>query len=277
MPEMPEVQTLVDELNRIDLVGRRISGAAVYWPKTISGMPPAVFIKRITGCVLQAVTRRGKYLVFRLTRGLQLLLHLRMTGRLNWERRGSARSRHEHVILQFDNDFDLRFHDTRKFGRMTLTADPAAVLGKLGPEPLEEGFTLRHFHRMLAGRSRVVKPLLLDQTFIAGLGNIYVDEALWQAGIHPRRISDTLSDREIAALHQAISRVLQKGLENLGTTLGGGEGNFYSVAGRRGRNADALNVFRRTGRPCPRCKTTIERLVVAQRASHVCPVCQPLP
>ena len=127
---------------------------------------------------------------------------------------------------------------------------------------------------MLNACRRQIKPLLLDQRFIAGLGNIYVDEALWKAEIHPLRISCSLSKKEITALHRAIPQVLRTGLMNMGTTLGGGAGNFYSVAGRQGRNADRLNVFRRSGQGCPRCGSAIQRILVGQRSSHICPNCQ---
>jgi formamidopyrimidine-DNA glycosylase len=130
---------------------------------------------------------------------------------------------------------------------------------------------------MLHACRRQVKPLLLDQKFIAGLGNIYVDEALWEAGIHPLRISCSLSKKDITALHRAIPYVLRTGLRNMGTSLGAGAGNFYSVAGRRGRNEDQLKVFRRDGQACPRCGTSIKRIVVGQRGSHICPTCQRKP
>ena len=197
-----------------------------------------------------------------------------MSGRLNLEKKGSRRSKHEHVIFELDGTDELRFHDTRKFGRIYLTDDPLSILGKLGLEPLDRQFTLMALTKALAGRNRRIKPLLLDQTVIAGLGNIYVDEALWEAGIHPTRNAASLSAKEIEGLHRAIPKVLNRGLRNMGTSLGTGKGNFYSVAGRKGRNADRLNVFRRTGEPCPRCGDTIERLVVGQRSTHVCPGCQ---
>jgi formamidopyrimidine-DNA glycosylase len=168
----------------------------------------------------------------------------------------------------------LRYQDTRKFGRFCLTSNPQEILGKLGPEPLSDGFTVDCFHAMLQARKRLIKPLLLDQGFIAGLGNIYVDEALWKASVHPLRVSSSLSKKEVAALHHAISLVLKKGLANLGTTLGSGAGNFYSVAGRKGRNADKLFVFRRTGEACTRCRTPIQRIIVGQRSTHICPHCQ---
>jgi len=274
MPELPEVQTVVDSLNKLKLKGRRVVNARVYWPKTINGISPATFIKKISGRSIREISRRGKYIVIALTRDLTLLIHLRMTGRLNWAAADSRRNPHEHVILIFGSKMALRFQDTRKFGRFYLTMDPQEILGKLGPEPLSDRFTLARFHAMLQSRKRLIKPLLLDQGFIAGLGNIYVDEALWKAGIHPLRVSSSLSKKEAAALHHAIPLVLKKGLANLGTTLGSGAGNFYSVAGRRGRNADELLVFRRTGEGCVNCRTPIQRIVVGQRSTHICPRCQ---
>jgi formamidopyrimidine-DNA glycosylase len=274
MPELPEVQTVVDNLNSLGIVGRCFTGAEVRWPKTVDGLSPGDFIQNIRGCTIRRILRRGKYIVMHLSQGKTLLIHLRMTGRLNWEPAAKAHNKHEHVILRVEGKGELRFQDTRKFGRITMTSSPETVLGKLGPEPLTRAFTADRFHRMLHSRSCAVKPLLLDQKFIAGLGNIYVDESLWKAGIHPLRLSSSLSETEVGRLHRAVRHVLKKGLRNLGTTLGSGEGNFYSVAGRRGRNADELYVFRRTGRDCPRCGMRIERIIVAQRSSHICPECQ---
>lgn len=274
MPELPEVQTVVDNLNKLKIVGDNITGAKVYWPRTIADMTPATFCKKIKGRTVQEIARRGKYIVIKLSQGLTLLIHLRMTGHLNWELRGKERDKHEHVIVELGGNKELRFHDTRKFGRFFLTMNAQAVLGKLGPEPLADGFTVALFCEMLRSCKRQIKPLLLDQRFIAGLGNIYVDEVLWKARIHPLRISSSLSKKEMAALHRAIPYVLRTGLRNMGTTLGGGAGNFYSVAGRRGRNADELNVFRRDGQACPRCGYAIQRLLVGQRGSHICPACQ---
>ncbi|MCP4716539.1 MAG: DNA-formamidopyrimidine glycosylase, partial [Deltaproteobacteria bacterium] len=181
-----------------------------------------------------------------------------------------------HVILRFNDQRELRFHDTRKFGRIFLLSNPATVLDKLGPEPLDKAFTLRVFTALLLPRKRLLKPLLLDQNIIAGLGNIYVDEALWEARLHPCRIAASLTPAETKALHRAIPRVLKRGLKNLGTSLGTGKANFYSVAGRSGRNRDQLNVFRRTGEPCLSCSATIKRIIVAQRSTHLCPDCQRL-
>jgi len=177
------------------------------------------------------------------------------------------------VLVLADNR-QVHFHDTRKFGRFRLVDDPTLHLAALGPEPLENAFTPAVLRRQLAGKRRMIKPLLLDQTCVAGIGNIYADESLWLARIHPTRRADTLTQPEIVRLHGAIRAVLTKAVAAEGTTLGHGATNFYSVAGRRGRNADALQVFRRTGEPCPRCGHVITRLVVGQRGTHVCPKCQ---
>ena len=203
-------------------------------------------------------------------------MHLRMTGRLHYVVQESPRKKHEHMILNFQGGKQLRFHDTRKFGRIYLTSDADKILKPLGPEPLAAGFTYKNLARRLSLRKRLLKLLLLDQTFIAGLGNIYVDEALWESKIHPCRNAASLTAPEIRALHRAIPRVLKRGLINLGTSLGTGKDNFYSIAKHQGRNRDKLNVFRRTNLPCPRCQTKIQRIIVGQRSTHICPVCQVL-
>ena len=274
MPELPEVQTIVDDLNAADLIGMPITGARVFWPRTIAEPSPRLFCNHLKNHKFTAIERRGKYLVFNIDNGSTLLLHLRMSGRLHLVSSNTPRIKHEHVIISFHDGRQLRFHDTRKFGRIHLLDDPAKILNRLGPEPLTKNFTAELLAERLRQRKRLLKPLLLDQECIAGLGNIYVDEALWNAKLHPNRIAASLSIPEIKALHRAIPKVLKRGLKNLGTSLGTGEANFYSVARRRGRNKDELKVFRRTDLPCPRCKAPIERIIVGQRSTHLCPECQ---
>ena len=274
MPELPEVQTIVDDLNASDLIGIQIRAVSVFWPRTIAEPSPTVFCRWIRGQHITAIRRRGKYLIFEMSDGSTLLLHLRMSGRLQLIDGHLARNKHEHVIFTFSDGRQLRFHDTRKFGRFYMLKDPERILDCLGPEPLASVFTADLLADRLKIRTRLLKPLLLDQTFIAGLGNIYVDEALWEAKLHPCRPAASLSLPEIRRLHRAIPRVLNRGLKNLGTSLGNGKANFYSVANRRGRNRDNLKVFRRSGLPCPRCKSAIERIIVGQRSTHVCPECQ---
>lgn len=274
MPELPEVQTIVDDLNAAGLNGIAITGARVFWPRTISELTPAAFCRKIKNQKTVRIWRRGKFIVFDLTGPSHLLIHLRMTGRLLLTATGRRRSKHEHVILTFDDQRQLRFHDTRKFGRFYLVPDAESVLNRLGPEPLAPDFNVRALTKRLQASGRCIKPLLLDQSFLAGLGNIYADEALWEARIHPLRTASSLSGKETRVLHRAIVNVLKNGLKNLGTTLGSGKANFYSIASNTGRNRDRLMVFRRTGLPCPRCADPIERMVVGQRGTHVCPNCQ---
>ena len=274
MPELPEVQTIVNDLVAAGLTGIPINGARVYWSRTIAEPSADSFCRQIRNRHFTAIGRRGKFLVFGLSDGRAMLLHLRMSGRLHLVPAKTPRLKHEHVVISLQDGRQLRFHDTRKFGRIYLTADPDGILGRLGPEPLDKSFTAKMLAERLKRHRRLLKPLLLDQSFIAGLGNIYVDEALWDAGLHPRRIAASLNPPEIKALRRAIPRVLKRGLKNLGTSLGTGKANFYSVARRRGRNTDELKVFRRTASPCPRCRTPIERIIVGQRSTHICPRCQ---
>jgi formamidopyrimidine-DNA glycosylase len=274
MPELPEVQTIVNDLNAANLIHRRITAAKVFWPRSISENSPKSFCRRLQGQELTAIWRRGKYLVFEFVGGDSLLIHLRMSGRLHLVATDTPRTPHEHVIFNFDDGRQLRFHDPRKFGRLYLGGDPERILNRLGLEPLARGFTATVLADCLNQHKRMLKPLLLDQGLIAGLGNIYTDEALWEASLHPCRIAAGLSMPEIKSLHLAIPRVLKRGLKNLGTSLGTGKANFYSVAKHRGRNKDQLAVFRRTGLPCLRCKSPIERIIVGQRSTHICPKCQ---
>jgi len=274
MPELPEVQTIVNTLISIGLIGKQITGAEIFWEKTIGVLKPGDFIPAITGQVITKIRRRAKYIIIDFQSGLHLLIHLRMSGRLYLTSTATNRSKHEHVILHLNDDRDLRFHDTRKFGRMILTDNPDSILGKLGPEPLSDDFTITQFQKTLKTKNRQLKPLLLDQSFLAGLGNIYVDEALWEARLHPLKIAATLSLKKVSDLHSAIRKVLQQGIDNQGTSLGSGKSNFVSTERQQGNNAKSLKVFHRTDQACSRCQTKIKRIIVGQRSTHICPKCQ---
>lgn len=274
MPELPEVETVVRDLRAHGLEKAMIRGVDFRWARTAAGFPPERFAALLKGRTITGISRRGKYILFALDDGHYLQVHLRMTGKFRFAVPGERPGKHDHVVMTFDDGRRLVFNDTRKFGRFRLVSSVHDTLGNLGPEPLEAGFTVAVLQRQLAGHSRMIKPLLLDQAVVAGLGNIYVDESLWRARIHPERRAVTLSVIEIRRLHQAIRDVLSRAVENHGTSLGSSEANFYSVAGRRGRNADELGVFRRTGEPCPRCSHLIKRMVVGQRGTHFCPSCQ---
>lgn len=274
MPELPEVETVVRGLLKNRLVGKEISRAEVFWPRTLGSMPVDTFKKRLAGKRVTAVSRRAKFIVIGLSGGATLLVHLRMTGRMDLCPGKTERNPHEHVILNFKDGTQLRFQDTRKFGRWLLTDKPDAHLAKIGPEPFSKEFTPVWFYGALQKHRRKIKPLLLDQSFVAGIGNIYADEALWRARLHPETVSNRISAKQAAVLCRAVVHVLKTGVENMGTSLGKSNTNFYSVAGRRGRNQDKLKVFRRDGEPCPRCRRILVRQTVAQRSSHFCPSCQ---
>ena len=274
MPELPEVETVVRDLRAHGLEKAVIRDVVFRWSRTAAGLPADRFASLLRGRTVTRITRRGKYIILALDDGHYLQIHLRMTGKFRFAGQGETPGKHDHVVITLTDGRRLVFNDTRKFGRFRLVAAAEEGLGELGPEPLEDAFTLEVFRHRLEGRTRIIKPLLLDQTVVAGLGNIYVDESLWRSRIHPERQSETLTAPEIKRLHQAIRDVLFRAVENCGTTLGSGEANFYSVAGRRGRNADELSVFRRTGLPCPKCGYKIVRMVVAQRGTHICPSCQ---
>ena len=274
MPELPEVETVVRGLRAAGVEGARIRGVAIHWPRTVAGLKPEAFMQAVCGRTIQRIGRRAKYIVMTLDNGQHLLVHLRMTGQFHIDAPRTPPDGHDRVVLTLADGRRLGFHDTRKFGRFQLARQPQDVLGHLGPEPLEAAFTPAVLRARLAGRHRSLKPLLLDQSCLAGLGNIYVDEALWQARLHPLRTADSLTRPESERLHAVIQSVLTQAVAAGGSTLGDGAANFYSVAGRRGRHADALQVFRRTGEPCPRCGEPIVRMVVGQRGTHLCMRCQ---
>jgi len=274
MPELPEVETVVRGLNDSRLCGCKILNVKIGWPRTIANHSVTTFNDKIRDRVITSVIRRGKYIVITLDNQARLFIHLRMTGKLLIKPAAFNPGQHDHVVFTLHDKRRLVFNDTRKFGRITLIECEDCPTDKLGPEPLSRNFTPALFRVALHCKKRQLKPLLLDQSFVAGLGNIYVDEALWQARLHPERIAGSLSNAECDALHRAIRAVLKKGIKNCGTTLGGGSSNFYSVAGNKGHNADHLNVFRRTGEPCPACGSTIIRIIVGQRSTHLCPACQ---
>ncbi len=276
MPELPEVQTVVNDLLAAGIVGATIIRADVFWPRSVAMPSAEEFSRRLAGQTIAHIWRRAKYIVVDFAEGEHLLVHLRMSGRIHLADPAEPRAKHEHIVLDLNGGRQLRFHDPRKFGRMYLVRNVDDVVGKLGPEPLSGEFTAVVLFARLHEHQRMLKPLLLDQMFLAGLGNIYVDEALWEAKLHPRRLSATVSLQEVHALHSAIQHVLRRGIEYGGTTLGNGKANFYSIDKQQGRHREALQVFRRTDEPCPRCNTLIERLIVGQRSTHICPTCQAL-
>lgn len=303
MPELPEVETTVRDL-RPHLIGRTIERAAVTWDRTVAHPAPKEFKKEIVGYTITGITRRGKYLVFALAKKAEergarsveraaqkagtrrareeagayvveprkfLLVHLRMTGQFGFHAPGVKRDKHQHVHLLLDDGRELRFHDFRKFGRWWLVDDPELVVGKLGPEPLE--MSKKEFVTRLRARRGHIKPLLLNQTFVAGVGNIYADESLWYAKIHPLREATTLTDREASDLYNGIRRVFRKAIGVGGTSF---DATYKRINGQSGEFQEDLRVVGRAGEPCYRCGTPIIKTVVGQRGTHYCPHCQVL-
>lgn len=265
MPELPEVETIARKL-RPELVGKSILKADLLWSRTLATPSPAKFKKQVKGQEIQGVGRRAKYFVMDLT-DFYLFIHLRMSGDLYIKEVDAATEKHDRLILSLDPGGNkLVFNDTRKFGRVWLVQDPDEVVGGLGPEPLSEEFTAQMLYDGLHVRHRQLKPLLLDQSFLAGMGNIYTDEALHMARLHPLATSDSVNWEQSQALWEAIREVLQEGIRRNGASI--------DWVYRGGEFQNYFRVYDRKGQPCPVCGTTIERLVVGQRGTHICPSCQ---
>jgi formamidopyrimidine-DNA glycosylase len=271
MPELPEVEHISRGLRPL-LVGRTIVGAAVLWPRTVAFPDVDQFSARLLGRRVESVGRRGKYVVIRLDVGY-LLIHLKMSGRLRWVSLDEPAAPHTRLILDLDDGHRLRFDDPRKFGRAYLVDDASQVTGPLGPEPLADEFRLDDLRRLLARRSGRIKPVLLNQQFLAGVGNIYADEVLFQARLHPLRRANSLSPEEQASLYEAIRKVLEQAIVGHGTTLD--DRGYVDAEGESGRYQEQIAVYGRTGKPCRSCGTPVERTVIGQRSAHFCPHCQP--
>lgn len=271
MPELPEVETirrglLAGGASTPSLLNQRVSAVSILWEKTIALPSAQEFARNLTGKSIRDFGRRGKFLLTALDDAF-LIFHLRMSGDLNVRPSLTEFHPHDRLILHFASGWDLAFNDTRKFGRVWLTADPQTVLGSLGPEPFDAALTREAFHAMLHARSRQLKPLLLDQSFISGLGNIYTDEALFSAGLHPLRSSSSLSEQEADALLTAIRLVLTRAIQEHGSSI--------DWVYRGGNFQNHFQVYQRTGERCSRCGEIIQKSIIGQRGSHYCPACQP--
>jgi formamidopyrimidine-DNA glycosylase len=278
MPELPEVETIRSQLSE-RVPGRTIGAVEVHDEETVSPLSPVEFIRAVAGETVFAVNRYGKYLELPFGSGGAMALHLRMTGRLHW-RPGAADdgTRFLKLVFAFDDGSSLVFGDMRRFGRAWLLPEGAAARRaywseKVGIEPLEDGFTARVLAELLGGRRGSIKATLLNQAIIAGLGNMYVDEALFQARIHPLRAAGSLSPRETAALHRAIRDRLRVAVARGGASID----SYRDGLGRRGSMQDLLKVHLHEGEACPRCGSVIVKTKVVQRGTYWCPTCQPEP
>lgn len=271
MPELPEVQTVVDEI-RPQLMGCSFIGVEVDWAPALATATIPSFQQCLVGQCIMGVRRRGKYIVLSLSSKDTLLIHLMMSGQLSIFPSSKPRDRHVHTRFLLNDGQELRFRDVRKLGRVYLVTNPEEVLGHLGPEPLDEAFTPQQFRVLFTRRRGRLKPLLLNQRFLAGLGNIYTDEVLFSARVHPLRQTDTLNDAQIVRLYQSIQSVLSQAIANRGTTLD--DALYRRPDGTPGDYQNRLRVYGRTGEPCISCGTPIQRITVAGRGTHFCPRCQ---
>ena len=284
MPELPEVETVARDLRGL-VAGATIVGATGDWPRQIASHASIdAFADAVAGRRIEAVGRRAKLVVVELSGHAALTIHLKMTGQLFVVPAGAPADRHVHLVLALDDGREVRFRDIRKFGRVGLwPRDPltgavldaeagAELFAGHGPEPLDDAFTLRAFRARLRTRHARLKQLLLDQAFIAGIGNIYADEALWRARLHPLRRAASLHPPDEGRLYREIRAVLAEAIERRGSSV-----DDYTAPEGDGEMQEHLLVYQRTGEPCPRCGRPIRRIVVGQRATHFCSWCQRLP
>ena len=275
MPELPEVETVRRGLAS-QIVGRTFAGINyLEWPRTIGTPMPEELAVRIAGQRVVAVRRRAKFLVIDLDGGDHLVVHLRMTGQLTVATGATPRERFARVAFAFADGDELRFSDIRRFGRIELHDDAglAARFDDLGPEPLGDDWSADAFAAALAARRTKLKPLLLDQTFLAGLGNIYVDEALFRARLHPLMSAADVPSECARALHAAIRALLTDAISSGGTTFS----NYRDAFGQEGDYYERRRVYDREDQPCIECGNQIVRIVVGGRGTHLCPSCQTLP
>jgi formamidopyrimidine-DNA glycosylase len=275
MPELPEVETVKLTLEP-RLIGRIVQRAVVgEYRRCVETPDPDEFTRRLHNRRITGMGRRGKFILINFDSGDTATIHLRMTGDLSIAPGDQPPGKHLHLYLELDGGEQLRFHDTRKFGRWSLLTPEQYQLfdQSLGVEPFDPGLDRETFADMLQRRKRILKPLLLDQTFIAGIGNIYADEALFRARVHPRRRSNELSTEEAGNLLREIRSVLASAIEHRGTTLR----DYRDGSGQPGENLRQLRIYSRAaGDPCPTCGSPIVRQVIGQRGTKLCPRCQPL-
>ena len=271
MPELPEVESIIRTLRdgAPTLIGLRITSVNVVWKGVLSNRYSCFDEEVLEGCRFSYISRSGKYLLFHLEclgkKSRVLIVHLRMTGRLFLVPQNEALERHTRLVLMLDNGLALRFDDSRKFGRVWLVDDPALVIGGLGPDALT--LDLAEFSASLTRHRRQLKPLLLDQTCVAGIGNIYADESLFRAGLHPLVIASELATDDIRRLHAAITSVLEEAVAAQGANI---DGVFKA-------GSFVVSVYGREGAPCRICGTAISKIRVGQRGTHFCSECQPQP
>jgi len=268
MPELPEVETIRNELSPY-VIGRTVSGLSFSWEGIVRQSSLEEFSTRLIGQKITGLGRRGKYLIFSLSGGQALIIHLKMTGSL-WFKDPEKFVR---AIIHLDDGGNIYFRDPRKFGIMWLVDDKDSVGSKLGPEALGKGFTAKVFAEKLKKRTAPIKALLFDQGLVAGIGNMYADEALFASKIHPMRAGGSLTEKEVGRLHKAIRQVLRAGIKEKGASTD----TYFRPSGEKGSAHYQFRVAHRRGENCPLCGTPLERIPVRNRGSYFCPKCQRAP
>lgn len=275
MPELPEVETVVRTLNQL-VAGKHIEKVSVHLTRIIQRpAEPEEFCLLLSEKTISGIERRGKFIRF-LMDGLVMVSHLRMEGRYGLFDASEPLEKHTHVVFHFDDGTELRYKDVRQFGTMHLFTPGEEFqlppLHKLGLEPLDQEFTFEAFRKVIGGRSTKIKPLLLNQERIVGIGNIYADEALFRAGIHPEREADSLSRQELRRLYEAIVQTLQEAVDAGGSSIK----SYVNGQGEMGMFQQQLNVYGRKNLPCTRCGLDIAKIVLGGRGTHYCSRCQPV-
>lgn len=268
MPELPEVETIINEISD-KLIGKHIKDVVLLWEGIVKKPSPAEFVKKLTGRKIRDITRRGKYILISLNFADTLILHLKMSGSLLLAA-GTIVPQYTRALLKLEDGTNVYFRDPRKFGRMWLVEDIDEVVGTLGPDALGRNLIAKRLGELLAKRKAPIKALLCDQTLLAGIGNLYADEALFEAKIHPLRTGSSLTPEEVDRLYKAIREVLLAGIKNKGASIV----NYYRPDGTKGTAHSEFRVAHRKGQTCFVCGSPIERIVVRGRGTYFCPKCQ---
>lgn len=271
MPELPEVETIRQDLIK-KIIGKKILEAEILTEMIIKRPSRKEFEKIIQNKIISDINRRGKYLILTLDPDYFIVMHLKLTGVLIYQPREKSLFKETRVIFHLNDDHNLLFNDQRKFGEINLVKDPLELKGiaKLGPEPFSEDFTIAKFKKNIATKSTRIKSLLLDQTFLAGIGNIYANEALFFAGIDPQKKAREIPEEKVSLLYEGIKKILKQAIQSRGSSID----NYRDLNGNKGGFEKKLLVYGRTGEPCPKCKNKIVRTVIGGRGTFHCPSCQ---
>ncbi len=272
MPEMPEVETVRRTLLPL-IKGKTIKEVTVWYPKIITG-DAKEFKRQLVGKKITTIDRYAKYLLIRLSGNLTVVSHLRMEGKYRLVKINTKKDKHDHVQIVFSDNSALRYNDVRKFGRMQLiktgTEKEKTGISKLGAEPNSAAFTVSYLQNGLARKKKNIKNTLLDQSVVAGLGNIYVDEVLWETKIHPLSQANTIPAERVAQLHDNINSLIELAIAERGTTIH----TYLDANGKTGGFQKMLQVYGHKGEPCVRCGTPLEKIKVNGRGTTFCPECQ---